>query len=153
MDDSVWHKSLFVKLYRLGINGILWRILVHSYRNIHGCVFINASKSKVLQIRQGTRQDKEIFNFYFTIYLYDLDLLRASGFRIHLLDCRNTTDDIVCLAIYPRALQILLNTLYHLECRWRLVFSAEKNLVFWFSWTNPLTAACVSTRWNWAMRL
>ena len=37
--NTVWQDGLFYKLFNIGVNGRLWRVLRAAHNNVHSCVF------------------------------------------------------------------------------------------------------------------
>ena len=115
--DTVWHWTLFVKLFELGIKGKLWRIIVEMYRNILSTVNINSKRSNWFSVLQGVHQGGVMFTFLFLIYRNDLlNELESSikGSHIGFINCCCPTyvDDMVVLANLPNALQFLMRIIY-----------------------------------------
>jgi hypothetical protein len=87
--DTVWHHGLFYKLYKLGINGKLWRMICHSYGSMQSCVMYENKPSRIFGVKQGVGQGRVLSAWMFLVYINDLLVdLTSSGLGISLFDIR-----------------------------------------------------------------
>ena len=64
--DCVWHDGLFYKLYNIGIDKAIFKILQNLYRGMTSCVKFHGCRSDWFPINQGTRQGGSYFPFPFS---------------------------------------------------------------------------------------
>ncbi len=127
--DGVWTEGLFYKLFNIGLEGRLWRLLRDSYDNFTCQVLVNGVKSKELCVHRGVHQGAPL-----SMRLYQLfnnDLLYALGqyegaVGIFELQTGSPTfaDDIALLALYKASMNCLLQTAYEHSRTWRYKFNA-----------------------------
>ena len=43
--DTVWLQGVFYKLFKLGITGIMWTLLVNAHTDMASCVQVNSIRS------------------------------------------------------------------------------------------------------------
>lgn len=79
--NSVWHASLLYKLFRIGINGKGWRLLVDSFQNMSSCIFYEGKMSSNFTMRQGIRQGR-VLSFWFFLLMIDLLILELDRLNI-----------------------------------------------------------------------
>ncbi|MEW8545051.1 MAG: reverse transcriptase family protein, partial [Candidatus Thiodiazotropha sp.] len=151
--DSVWHCALFVKLYNLGINGKLWRIIVEMYKDILSAIYINKRQSSWFPVFQGVRQGGVLSTFLFLVYLNDLlhDIENShKGAHIGTLNCSCPTyaDDMSLLANSPDALQALMNIVFRYYCKFRLDMNVDKSCVIVFGQTRKLANKTIDIKFG-----
>ena len=107
--DNVWTAGLFHKLYTMGINGKLWRLLVNWYSDIKCCVRIGTTVSEFFKLLQGVFQGGKWSMRLFEIF-YDSLLRRVSirlkGSNIYSIraPCPTYGDDLALTAPYQSTL-------------------------------------------------
>ena len=70
--DCVWHDGLFYKLYNIGIDKAIFKILQNLFKGMTSCVKFHWCKSEWFPIQQGTLQGGVISPFLFLVYFNDL---------------------------------------------------------------------------------
>jgi hypothetical protein len=136
--DTVWHDGLFVKLYRLGVKGKLWRLLFDAYQGLISAVVLNGFVSNKIHINQSVRQGSVLGPWLYMVYVHDLALsLQTSphGCNIGQVPCGGIlqADDIVITALTPKALQELLNSCESYSRKWRYMYNPVKSKVMVFN--------------------
>jgi hypothetical protein len=66
--DSIWHEGLFYKLYELGMDGKIWRLLLRSYDHFKCKVAIGGAYSDEFVTEQGLHQGGPFSMMAFTLY-------------------------------------------------------------------------------------
>ena len=69
--DSVWHDGLFVKLFKLGINRKMWRLLRPTYNRMYGCVCHDGLMSQWFKLNQSV-QGGVLSTWLYLVYINDL---------------------------------------------------------------------------------
>ena len=134
--DTVWINGLLYRLYEMGVNGKLWRIIKAMYDWTECCMKIGNSLSELFQIFQGVHQGAPM-SMLFQMYINPLlQELRESnlGARIGNINvtCPAFVDDIAIVSLSKRSLQEMINIAYKFSCKWRFKFSANK-VMLWLS--------------------
>ena len=68
--DVVWHDALFYKLFKIGINGKLWRVLRSAYQDVKSCVLYEGILSPWFNVQQSVRQGGVLSAWFYVIYIY-----------------------------------------------------------------------------------
>jgi hypothetical protein len=129
--DTVYHKSMLVKLHHLGITGDLWQLYCSLYNGMTSQVKWSNQLSPIIVELQGVRQggvpSTELFKARGDEVLH---LLSGSelGYAIGSIDVSAPTcaDDITILSESPIHLQSMIDLAFYDSCRERYTFSAEK---------------------------
>ncbi|XP_060074578.1 uncharacterized protein LOC132554291 [Ylistrum balloti] len=66
--NSVWINGLLFKLYNLGFNGKIWRILANSFEGVTSCVLYKGKKGNPLSSRTGRRSRSNFVGMAFSGY-------------------------------------------------------------------------------------
>lgn len=136
--DTVRHDCLFTKLYEMGINGKLWRILLLCYKDIQSSVVLNGCKSKWFPIRQGVRQGGVSSGYMYLAFINELLCKLESsnlGARVGSIDCSCPTlaDDITLVSISPKNMQNLLLIAERYAHEWGFQYNIDKSVAITFS--------------------
>ena len=67
--DSVCHDGLFVKLFRLGVNGKMWRLLRSTYNRMYSCVCHDGLMSQWSKLNQSVRQGGVLSARLYLVYI------------------------------------------------------------------------------------
>jgi hypothetical protein len=129
--DCVWIDGLFHKLYKMGLNGKLWRLLRSWYQDFRCAVKVNGDLSEWFQVHQGVFQGSKWSMRMFQAFHRDfLQLLckSGSGCTVYSIPaaCPAYADDVTILALFLVALQNLLDVANEYRAKWRLDFGIKK---------------------------
>ena len=136
--DTVWRHGLMFKLRHLGVTGSLWTLIDDCHSNTFCSVAVNQTNSDWFPVSQGVRQGGVLSTFLYLVFINDLlhELQnKCLNTGIYNIKTSNPTlaDDISCISLSPRGLQVLLDTAYSYSTRWRFIFNANKSTVLRFS--------------------
>ena len=135
--DSVWINGLMYKLFKLGMDGKMWRILRDMYKEFHCCVQIDGTNSAWFTIEQGLHQGAPWSMYGYQVMINDLIIaLKCSGLGIVIKHINTSSptfaEDMAIVAIYKKCLQHLFN-IANKYCRmWRYQFNVGKSAVLVF---------------------
>ena len=59
--DTVWRDGLWYRMWDMGIQGKLWRVIRNIYNVNSSCVYLNGCKSDYFDIYQGVAQGCDIW--------------------------------------------------------------------------------------------
>lgn len=129
--DKVWHDGLFLKLYEMGMEFYIWKVIVSLHANMSSYVLFRGFKSSVFSVTQGTRQGGVLSTYLFPCFIDDLlNQLCASdkGFSICGINvcCPTVVDDMLLQSLTKLGLQALIDIsaiYFHL---WRLEYNVLK---------------------------
>lgn len=129
--DSVWILGLMYKLFYLGIDAKLWRVIYNMYTDFYCTVRIGGEYSEWFKIKQGVQQGAPLSMWLYQLYVNDLlILLRKSGFGAYFDDinvtCPAYADDIALVATSAFKLQELIKIAYNHSVKWRYHYNAAK---------------------------
>ena len=129
--DTVWLDGLFYKLYKKGMKGKLWRILINSYTGCMNYVKVDGNNSSWFPVKQGVKQGGVLSMKLYQIYIDDLlNEMRSLnvGSVVNSIDCTCPAfaDDITAITLYKSCLVKLLKTAYEYSCKWRFCFNVAK---------------------------
>ncbi|MEW8547363.1 MAG: reverse transcriptase family protein, partial [Candidatus Thiodiazotropha sp.] len=136
--DKVWHDGLLLKLYELGMELYLWKILVSLHENLSSYVLFRGFKSSTFTITQGTRQGGVVSPYLFLCFINDLlDMLCASdkGYSICGINvcCPTVADDMLLQSLTKFGLQALIDICVRYFHTWRLEYNVLKCAVIVFN--------------------
>ena len=113
--DTVWREGLWYKMWEMGIEGKMWRVVRSLYVNNRSCVYLDGKFSEFFSINEAVAQGCTLSPTLFLIYINGL----LSGLEKHPelgVKLSNTTmsgilfaNDFVGLAETGPALQSLIN--------------------------------------------
>ena len=131
--DSVWIEGLLYKLFHLGMEGRLWRLLRECYDGFKCRVVVNGVQSDELNVERGVHQGAPL-----SMRLYQLsnnDLLKALsdlGFAVRILDLKTSTpafaDDIAIVALFKCVMNVLLRHAHGHSRLWGYDYNARKSI-------------------------
>ena len=130
--DNVWHIGLFVKLYEMGINGKMWRIVVNAYNGMKSAVLHDGVLSRWFDVKQSVRQGGVLSAWLYLLQINDLIVeLRHSGYGAGVgeIYCgvAGQADDLVLISLTPIGLQCMMNTAYCHSRKNRSKYNATKS--------------------------
>lgn len=67
--DRVWREGLWMKMYKYGIRGKMWRVIKNMYRRVESCVLVNGKTTNFFEIEVGVRQGCMISPMLFLLLL------------------------------------------------------------------------------------
>ena len=70
--DSVWHDSLWYKLWDMGVKGRMWRVIKKMYESSKSAVLLGGEKSDTFTIEQGVAQGCSLSLILFSVFVNDL---------------------------------------------------------------------------------
>ncbi len=131
--DSVWSEGLFYKLFNLGLEGKLWRILRQCYEGFTCEVLVNQTKSREFTVGRGVHQGAPLSMRLYQIYNNDLlNDLNTTNVSVGILDLKTGSpafaDDIAVVSLYKRTLNILLSMAKSHGRKWRYDYNAGKSM-------------------------
>ncbi len=133
--DTVWTKGLFVKMYNLGMDPVIWRLLVQSYTNFQCHVKIGNELSESFVAEQGLHQGAHWSMHMFARHYDDmLKQLRGNGVHVQHMYTGNPTyaDDVSIATLYKPLLQAKLDCVYRYSQKWQFEFNASKSVFLIF---------------------
>jgi exonuclease III len=139
--DSVWVDGLFVKIFDMGLNAKLWRILRKWYKNLKCQVRVGDHISQAFQVLVGVFQGGKWSSRLFQAYYSELiNMLCSTLIGCNIYDlravCPTYADDIAILAPFKITLQNLLSLVDEFANKWRLQFNPSKCMYMVFSRKN-----------------
>ena len=111
--DCVWSDALFVRLYELGVNGKLWRILKEWYRDLQCFVRVGCVYSQTFRVRigvfQGGKWSSRLFQVFYSelINMLCKTLIGCNIYNLRAV-CPTYADDIAIVAPFRVTMQRLL---------------------------------------------
>ena len=145
--DTVWHTALFMKIYKLGIVGKTWRIIISMYDNLQSAISLNNQYSKWFPVKRGIRQGGVQSSFCYLAFINDMiteiqkSKLSAKMGNIE-CGCPALADDVAVLANSPSDLQTLINIMFDYSKKYRFQFNCEKSNVIIFGKTVNKSTKC-----------
>ena len=135
--DTVWVKGVFVKLFHTGMDPVIWRILVLSYKDFMCHVRVGEEISEGFYAGQGLHQGAHWSMHMFSRHYNDMlkDLRNdGRGAKIDHLYVGNPTfaDDVSIASLHKPVLQQQLNRVYQYSLKWRFKFNASKSVIIIF---------------------
>ena len=136
--DSVYRKGLWYKLFGLGVNGKMLRIIRDMYSKVKAFVKVNNITSPTFDSHIGLKQGEIMSPLLFSLFIDDIELylqgdtssgLNLGDVQILLL---LFADDMVILSENPNDLQNSLNKLLDYCNKWGLEVNTEKTKVVVF---------------------
>ena len=136
--DSVYLNGLWFKLYKLGIDGKLLRVIRDMYDKVKSCVRHCNSFSEFFECSIGLRQGEVISPVMFSMFLEDLELFLQDDINSGLSIDDITiilllfADDMVILGKSPQDLQNSIDLLQSYCEKWGLSINVKKTKVVVF---------------------
>jgi hypothetical protein len=135
--DSVWSDGLLYKLFNMGLEGRLWRLLRKSYTGFTCEVFVNKTKSSPFLLERGVHQGAPLSMRLYQTFNNDLlDLLGQSRASVGIAELNTGTpafaDDVAMVALFKLCMNILLRIAFGHSRTWRYDFNARKSLAICF---------------------
>ena len=135
--DTVWVKGVFVKMYRTGMDPVIWRMLVFSNKQFICKVRIGNELSEPFTAGQGLHQGAHWSMHLFSRHYDDmLKELRQDdiGACIGTVYSGNPTyaDDVSIATLHKPLLQKLLNTAHNYSQKWQFEFNSAKSAIILF---------------------
>ena len=141
--DSVYRNGLWYKLFHLGVNGKMLRIIRDMYSKVKSFVKVNNLLSECFESKVGLKQGEVISPLLFALFVDDLELyLQGKSCGLNFGDIQILlllfADDMVLLSDDPSDLQNSLNALCNYCNKWGLEVNAEKSKIVVFRKRGPL---------------
>ena len=116
--DTVEHKALWLKQYKLGLNSKLINVIKSMYGQIKSCVKYQGNISESFWYKSGLIQGEALSPFLFSLFVNDLEMeLLNNTDRLYMLNMlhlclRMYADDTVLFSESVSELQSILDTLF-----------------------------------------
>ncbi len=139
--DGIWIKGLLHKLYKIGINGKLWRLLCLWYTQFNCKVRISSISSETFQVSQGVFQGGKwslrLFEIYYALVI-DKAIQSNKGCNIYgsRAVCAAYADDVAIAAPHIDTLQMIINRVVKCAHKWRLMFNPTKSVIMTFPYKS-----------------
>jgi hypothetical protein len=129
------------RLYEIGIDGKLWKLIRDLYSGAECCVKIGGRTSQWFTISQGVHQGAPLSMLLFQIFMNPLiKELRSMKLGARICDinitCPTLADDLAIVALTLFAMQKMLNTCLQFSRRWRFLFNALKSYLLCYGKSN-----------------
>jgi hypothetical protein len=134
--DTVWVKGLFYKMFKTGMDPVIWRLLINSYEDFQCHVQIGGELSESFLAGQGVHQgapwSMHMFERHYNDMLIELKL--NMGAQIHNVATGNPTfaDDVAAVTLHKPLLQRQLHKIYRYSIKWRFDFNPSKSVILIF---------------------
>ena len=153
--DSVWQDGLFFKLYNIGINSKIWRVLRSAYNDVHSCVMYDGLISRWFNVQQSVRQGGVLSPWLYIIYINDLaNELQSRNIGAHISETFYGSpiqaDDVAVTALTKSDLDQMMNVCYTYTTKWRYRLNPIKSVVLVFGETNHQNE-CLKTKRVWKL--
>ena len=140
--DTVWHNSLFHRLYSYGIKGHTLWILRKWYQSTTCTVLCDGKQSHPFNIKQGVKQGAVLSPLLYSLFVNDLLVeLEHSGLGVRMdnIFCGATmyADDLTLIASSPEDLQSMIDIVAHYATKWRYRLNPQKSKVLVFGSKSP----------------
>jgi len=149
--DSVYLNGLWLKLFRMGVNAKMLRIIRDMYNKVKSCVKGCNSFSEFFDCAIGLKQGEVISPILFSLFLEDLELFMSDNCECGLTIDDMTfilllfADDMVILGNSIEDLQNSLNKLSEYCTKWGLEVNAGKTKIMVFRKRGRLR---LSEKWS-----
>ena len=136
--DSIYRNALWFKLYKLGIQGKVLRVLKNMYLHVKSCVKNFNDVSNFFEHSVGLRQGEILSPILVSLFLEDLELFLQnktdSGIIIDdiVIILLLFADDMAIIAKSPQELQENLDNLYEYCEKWGLQVNEAKTKIMVF---------------------
>lgn len=130
--DSVWIEGLFYKMFHMGLEGRLWRLLRHSYEGFSCRVVVSGAVSEDLAVQRGVHQGAPLSMRLFQLFNNDLlTNLAKSEPCVGIYDLKTGAptfaDDLAIMTLFKPAMNKLLKQGHKHSVKWRYNFNAKKS--------------------------
>ena len=143
--DTVCREALLYKLWKLGIQGKFFNCLEDMYTNSAAKIKLLNKLSEKIDVLCGTEQGHPMSPELFKCFVHQLseELNNHEDVEVPVLNSERIThllwaDDLVLLALTPRSLQKMLNTLQSYCMEWGLSVNISKTAVMVFNRSGRL---------------
>ena len=121
----MWHDGLWYKLWDMGVNGRMLRVIKKMYESSKSAVLLEGEKSDTFAIEQGMAQCCSLSPILFSVFINDLlKEVEQTGFGIQLSSGKTVggmfADDFVGISDSKESLQKLLDVVYSYCSKWKL---------------------------------
>ena len=136
--DSVYRNALWLKLYKLGVNGRMLRIIRALYDSVKCCIRHCDSYSDFFEVSVGLKQGETLSPILFSLFVEDLEIYLQtrpdSGLCINDINIMLLmfADDMVIIGDSPEELQASLNKLHDYCSKWGLEVNTVKTKIVVF---------------------
>ena len=133
--DTVWRDGLWYRMWEMGIQGKLWRVIRNIYNVNQSCVYLDGIKSQYFGITQGVAQ---FCTLSLTLFLIFVDGLmkeiesKVSSLPSLQLNGLLFADDFVGLSDSKEGLQNMINVVHAYSKRWRFEANVTKSAIVVF---------------------
>jgi len=141
--DRVFRGGLWSKLWKIGINGKLWRVLRAIYQKVESCVLVSGETTDWFSIDTGVRQGCVLSPILYAFFINGLiDELKQAQLGVEispevLIDCLLYADDIVLITDSKEKLQRMLDIVTEYARKWRFELNPKKSEVVVFGMRYP----------------
>ena len=136
--DTVEHKALWIKIYKLGLNSTLINVVKSLYGQIKSCVKYQGNISESFWYKSGLIQGEALSPFLFSLFVNDLKMeLLNNTDRLYQLNMLHLcllmyADDTVLFSESVSELQSMLDTLFLYTTKWNLTVNINKSKIMAF---------------------
>ena len=133
--DRVWRDGLWKRLFDVGVNGKMWRVVKEMYREVKSCVMVDGEQTEWFDTDMGVRQGCVISPILYSVFIngFAKQLINrgVGGVRVavDLLRILLFADDIVLFAEDAHGLQEMLDVLEKYARKWRFEVNVKKSKV------------------------
>ena len=141
--DSVWINGLLYKLYELGIDLKVWKLIRNAYSGFKCAVNVNGQSSGWFDILRGVHQGAPFSMKLYIVYVNKMiSLIRESCYGATIgffkVGAPAHADDVFILVLYKSALNNCFNIAVKYSRKWRYDFNYDKTKVLlWGNDTDP----------------
>ena len=143
--DSVWHKGLFHKILKNGINGNILNFIKEIYKKTKCAVKSGNSRTDFFKFTKGVRQGCPISPILFNLYINDIfkminsdnesDIFLEVGKKVNAL---MYADDLILLSDTKEGLQKQIDKMSDYCYKWKLTVDIKKTKTMIFNRGNRL---------------
>ena len=143
--DSVWHKGLFYKLQKVGINGHSLNLIKDLYKKTKCAIKVNDRITDFFEYSKGVRQGCPLSSILFNLYVNDIfDTIDEHTISDVYLNENNKinalmyADDLVLISRTKEGLQRQIDSLHNYCQKWKLSINIMKSKSMVFNRGNNL---------------
>ena len=122
--DTVWHDGLWYKLWDMGVQGRMWRVIKKMYMPSRSAVLLEGEKSDSFNVEQGVAQGCSLSHILFSVFINDL-LKEVEQVELGIQLSSGKTfegmlfaDDFVGVSDSKESLQKLIDVVYSYCSKW-----------------------------------